>query len=590
MTVRGPIIHATVSSQNLSVSRYPLPSNGSQENAFRPQSGFHSIESRMLTSFSDDDLQEFSATRPSLSGEIMSSRIHHSSVMVGNLLLIFGGETDPLAIHSDKSSGKEIEVRKRKLQSYYSVDLLTGRSRMLNTDTSYPPPLSGHCMVALKHKIVIYGCVQNEASMKSCLLVHNLNNDEIYDLELTGPSPPPRLFPACVLLGSNIVIFGGQCPNTGEYLGDLWVLDLSIQDSKWFLITSDHLEGVGPLPRAHTCHVAYDNRMWIFGGKGKSVFCDFWHFDLSNNRWSEIKTLEGSQVPRYGGVSGCLRDIWVIHGGYDAQDNHVREVNAFSFEDHNITSERIDVEIQPRKMLPSLVFHNAASGMLEDEEVLVISGGKTKKPKFINTIYIIKSNFPSLKATIQVTPMKEFEDDSAGRQHSTTMEATLCENFELYSSNNMKACGRQAPVKRLPAAEPPPSSASPLRVQLTQNSAIGNPKESNIFASYLGTIAKTPSPSLANSEVPLHTGEGQPKTPDPRESSNLNALSSCVGLRQNILSLRSQVKNLQEKNEALEDELFFLKKSLEEVEHLTSVIQKIEENDYLRPLWRVLVA
>lgn len=93
-----------------------------------------------------------------------------------------------------------------------------------------------------------------------------------------------------------LIVFGGR--GEGGLLNDVWAF--SLKDRSWVNLTPT---GSAPAPRL-TPTAVYDskkNRMIVYSGQGAGFFNDTWTFDLTSNRWEELKG-DPRPAARYGTI------------------------------------------------------------------------------------------------------------------------------------------------------------------------------------------------------------------------------------------------------------------------------------------------
>lgn len=111
-------------------------------------------------------------------------------------------------------------------------------------------------------------------------------------------SPPARANHAMIYDAKQdrLIVFGGR--GTEGLLNDVWAF--SIKDRLWANLTP-----TGGAPASRLTPVAvYDpkkHRMIIYSGQGAGFFNDTWAFDLSTNRWEELKG-DPRPAARYGTI------------------------------------------------------------------------------------------------------------------------------------------------------------------------------------------------------------------------------------------------------------------------------------------------
>lgn len=136
--------------------------------------------------------------------------------------------------------------------------------------------------------------------------------------DTVGDAPPPSRAHTAVMVGRQIVVYGGG--QGGTYYDGVYVFDTSTRAWSRPTIVGD----IPPPRRAHTA-VLYENKIWIFGGgNGMTALNDVWTLDVSNTtemRWEKIVTTGDKQPTARGYHTANLADhFMIIIGGSDGAD------------------------------------------------------------------------------------------------------------------------------------------------------------------------------------------------------------------------------------------------------------------------------
>ncbi|KAF2805385.1 uncharacterized protein BDZ99DRAFT_541257 [Mytilinidion resinicola] len=207
----------------------------------------------------------------STTGDGPGPRVGHSSLLVGNAFIVFGGDT--------------------KLQD---GDMLDDTLYLLNTSTRH----WSRAMPAGSRPAGRYG--------------HTLN-----------------------ILGSRIYIFGGQVEgHFFNDLVAFDLNSLQSATSKWeVLIPNSKDAGLAtPSPPARTNHsiVTWNDKLYLFGGTdGVSWFNDVWTYDPRTNAWSELDCIGYIPVAREGHAAALVNDTMYIFGGRTQDGVDLGDLAAF---------------------------------------------------------------------------------------------------------------------------------------------------------------------------------------------------------------------------------------------------------------------
>lgn len=130
----------------------------------------------------------------------------------------------------------------------------------------------------------------------------------------TSMPPPGRSYHSMVVIGNQILLFGGKKYDVDHKYGDLWCFGLLTREWEQKASIPAGRERYG-----HSTFTAND-KMYVWGGRGYEYFTDMWVYDPVTNTWAEV-TLQGEQ-PRPRKHQTTFRfselidpDTWGIAGG-----------------------------------------------------------------------------------------------------------------------------------------------------------------------------------------------------------------------------------------------------------------------------------
>ncbi|EFQ97471.1 kelch-domain-containing protein [Nannizzia gypsea CBS 118893] len=151
-----------------------------------------------------------------------------------------------------------------------------------------------------------------------------------------GPRPPGRYGHSLNLLGSKIYVFGGQVEGFffNDLLAfDLNAMNNP--GNKWeFLLRNSHDDGppVGQVPPARTNHtmVTFNDKLYLFGGtNGVQWFNDVWAYDPRGNSWTQIDYVGFTPTPREGHAATLVGDVMYVFGGRTEEGVDLGDLIAF---------------------------------------------------------------------------------------------------------------------------------------------------------------------------------------------------------------------------------------------------------------------
>ncbi|KAF2007519.1 hypothetical protein P154DRAFT_120301 [Amniculicola lignicola CBS 123094] len=210
----------------------------------------------------------------STTGDGPGPRVGHSSLLVGNAFIVFGGDT--------------------KLDENDDLD---DTLYLLNTSTK-------HWSRALPQ----------------------------------GPRPTGRYGHTLNILGSKIYIFGGQVEGFFfNDLVAFDLNSLQSSSSRWEVLLPNTKEGAvsspqgrAPPPRTNHSVITWNDKLYLFGGTdGQVWFNDVWTYDPRTNSWSELDCIGYIPVAREGHSAALVNDTMYIFGGRTQEGVDLGDLAAF---------------------------------------------------------------------------------------------------------------------------------------------------------------------------------------------------------------------------------------------------------------------
>ncbi|KAL6974809.1 hypothetical protein U1Q18_048406 [Sarracenia purpurea var. burkii] len=157
----------------------------------------------------------------------------------------------------------------------------------------------------------------------SDVIVLNLDTMAWNTLSTTGHGPGPRDSHSAVLVGSQMIVFGGT--NGSKKVNDLHILDLGSRE--W---TRPNCKGTRPSPReSHTATLVGDDKLVIFGGSGEgdtNYLNDLHFLDLKTMRWTSPEIKGNFPVPRDSHSAVSVGNKLFVYGG-DCGDRYEGDID-----------------------------------------------------------------------------------------------------------------------------------------------------------------------------------------------------------------------------------------------------------------------
>ncbi|GAA6036042.1 hypothetical protein JCM8097_006582 [Rhodosporidiobolus ruineniae] len=205
-------------------------------------------------------------------GEVPGPRVGHASVSVGNVLIVWGGDTKTRA----------------------------------------------------------------EERQDDGLYLLNLSTREWTRVKTLGRAPEGRYGHAAAMVGSRFFVFGGQTDDGGFKNDLAWfdLQKLKQGQPRWSFV--DYAPGqVVPPPRTgHTC-ITHGDCLYIFGGTdGSYHYNDTWQYDLTTGQWTELACIGYIPVPREGHAATLVDDVMYVFGGRGVDGKDLEDLAAFKISNH----------------------------------------------------------------------------------------------------------------------------------------------------------------------------------------------------------------------------------------------------------------
>ncbi|XVF83007.1 hypothetical protein PTKIN_Ptkin16aG0098000 [Pterospermum kingtungense] len=310
-----------------------------------------------------------------VSGARPSARYKHAAAVVNEKLYVVGGSRNGRYL-------SDIQV--------FDLRSLTWSSLKLGIEPNADKPensglqevfpgTSDHSMIKWENKLLLLGGHSKKSSDAMIVYFINLETHVCGVMETSGKIPVARGGHSVTLVGSKLIVFGGEDKNR-KLLNDVHVLDL--ETMTWSVVETTQTP---PAPRFdHSASVHSGRYLLIFGGCSHSIFFNDLHvLDLQNMEWSQPQ-IQGDLVsPRAGHAGISIDEMWYIVGGGDNK-NGCLETLALNMsklvwstlttlkERHPLASEGLSV----------------CSAIIDGEKHLVAFGGYNGK--YNNEVFVMK--------------------------------------------------------------------------------------------------------------------------------------------------------------------------------------------------------
>nr|XP_004229210.1 acyl-CoA-binding domain-containing protein 5 isoform X2 [Solanum lycopersicum] len=245
----------------------------------------------------------------SIAGEKPTPRFNHAAAVVGNKMVVVGGETGSRML-------EDVQVL-----NFDSFSWTTASSKLYLSPTSLPlkiPACKGHALVQWGKKILMVGGKTDPSSDKVSVWAFDTETECWSLLEAKGDVPVARSGHTVLRASSVLILFGGEDVKRRK-LNDLHMFDL--KSLTWLPL---HCTGTGPSPRSNHVSALYDDKLLlIFGGSSKSrTLNDLYTLDFETMAWSRIKIRGFHPSPRAGCCGVLCGTKWYIAGGGSRKRRH----------------------------------------------------------------------------------------------------------------------------------------------------------------------------------------------------------------------------------------------------------------------------
>ncbi|KAI7956886.1 hypothetical protein MJO28_003981 [Puccinia striiformis f. sp. tritici] len=237
-------------------------------------------------------------------GEVPLPRVGHASVGVGNVLIVWGGDT------KTKDDEKQDD-------GLYLLNLSTREWTRVKVSGPCPEGRYGHSAAILGSKFYIFGGQTDNGRFMNDLWsfdLHKLKSGaprwQMTEYSTTNPIPSERTGHTVVTFKDSIYVFGGT---DGQYhYNDTWKLDISTG-------TWRELDCIGyiPLPREGHAATLVDDVMYVLGGRGVDGkdLDDLAAFKISNQRWYMFQNMGPAPAGRSGhSMASWQGKVYVLGG------------------------------------------------------------------------------------------------------------------------------------------------------------------------------------------------------------------------------------------------------------------------------------
>ncbi|XP_011498946.1 PREDICTED: leucine-zipper-like transcriptional regulator 1 [Ceratosolen solmsi marchali] len=279
---------------------------------------------RMLNDLLRFDVKEKSWGRAFAIGTPPAPRYHHSAVVNGSSMFVFGGYTGDIHSNSNLTNKNDLFEYRFKTAQWTEWKFF-GKT---------PVARSAHGAAVYDNKLWIFAGYDGNARLNDMWTISLLPGDlKFWEKVVQSGDCPPTCcnFPVAVARES-MFVFSGQ---SGAKMTNS-LFQFHFREKRWTRISTEHiLRGAPPPPARRYGHtmVSFDRHLYVFGGTvDSSLPNDLHSYDLDTQTWHIVTPSSDSEIPsgRLFHAAAVISDAMFIFGG--TVDNNVRSGETFRFQ------------------------------------------------------------------------------------------------------------------------------------------------------------------------------------------------------------------------------------------------------------------
>ncbi|QPC69959.1 hypothetical protein HYE68_000711 [Fusarium pseudograminearum] len=147
----------------------------------------------------------------------------------------------------------------------------------------------------------------------------------------SGPRPSGRYGHSLNILGSKIYVFGGQVEGLFmNDLSAFDLNQLQMPNNRWEILVHGETSPKMPAARTNHTMITFNDKMYLFGGtNGFQWFNDVWCYDPAVNKWSQFDCIGYIPAPREGHAAALVDDVMYVFGGRTEEGTDLGDLAAF---------------------------------------------------------------------------------------------------------------------------------------------------------------------------------------------------------------------------------------------------------------------
>ncbi|XP_034978098.1 leucine-zipper-like transcriptional regulator 1 isoform X4 [Zootoca vivipara] len=278
----------------------------------------------MLNDLLRFDVKDCSWCRAFTTGTPPAPRYHHSAVVYGSSMFVFGGYTGDIYSNSNLKNKNDL----------FEYKLATGQWTEWKIEGRLPVARSAHGATVYSDKLWIFAGYDGNARLNDMWTISLQDRDLTCweEIKQTGEIPPSCCnFPVAVCK-EKMFVFSGQ--SGAKITNNLFQFEF--KEKIWTRIPTEHLlRGSPPPPQRRYGHtmVAFDRHLYVFGGAADNTLPNELHcYDVDSQTWEVIQPSPDSELPtgRLFHAAAVICDAMYIFGG--TVDNNIRSGEMYRFQ------------------------------------------------------------------------------------------------------------------------------------------------------------------------------------------------------------------------------------------------------------------
>eukprot|EP01091_Cochliopodium_minus_P011563 TRINITY_DN3311_c0_g2_i2.p1 TRINITY_DN3311_c0_g2~~TRINITY_DN3311_c0_g2_i2.p1 ORF type:complete len:925 (-),score=275.28 TRINITY_DN3311_c0_g2_i2:403-3177(-) len=301
------------------------------------------------------------------------------------------------------------ENKSKVLKDIFLLDVSSGKTEWKTLRQKSKIGISRHAAVVINRIMYVIGGKKNKSFNKK-LLKFDIDS-QIWSEEdkYKGTPPSPRVGHSAIAYENKIYIFGGEGPFK-EQFNEIFCYDITT-------LTWSKIQSLGSLPTPRSYHTAtlFNDQMIIFGGvcEDNQIFDTIHCLNLKTNMWSQYGMLNAGPNACYGHTSVIHDNSLVIYGGV-TERGPTNHIYIFNFE-----SNKWNKGSAYNKVIRSDVMENSLHcAVLMNNTKIFIFGGMNSKENITNnlTVFYHLENMKGLPTSLKVGIKTDVKKEKKGKK------------------------------------------------------------------------------------------------------------------------------------------------------------------------------